>query len=272
MEQWLVAVLVGLVQGILEWLPVSSEGSVALMLTFLGNTTPAVAVQYALFVHAGTAIAAAAYYREEVLGLLRLLPTVRPRSAFEAETAELSFFVVATTVSIGVALLAYVLLIDVTTDLTGGAFVMLIGGLLVVTGFLQRIGDTWGGVGERENPGLLDALLVGGLQGLAVLPGVSRSGTTVSALLLRGHEGVDSLRLSFVLSIPAALGGGVLAVADDGIPGLSPEVAVLALAVSALVGYLTVGALVALARRVAFWGICVGFGSLAVVGGAVLLL
>jgi len=117
----------------------------------------------------------------------------------------------------------------------------------------------------------LDAVLVGVLQGLAVLPGVSRSGTTVSALLLRGHEGEASLRLSFVLSIPAALGAGVLVVLDEGLPTVDPGPAALALAVSAAVGYLTVGALVRLVGRVAFWQVCVGFGALAVLGGGVLL-
>ena len=92
------------------------------------------------------------------------------------------------------------------------------------------------------------------------------------AELQRRYDGVDSLRLSFLLSIPAALGAGVLAVLDTGVAGISPGAAVVALAVSGVVGYLTVGALVALARRVAFWWICIGFGSLAVVGGALLVL
>ena len=55
----------------------------------------------------------------------------------------------------------------------------------------------------------LDALLVGAAQGFAILPGVSRSGTTTSVLLFRGHDGPDSFRLSFLLSIPAAVGGGL---------------------------------------------------------------
>jgi undecaprenyl-diphosphatase len=89
--------------------------------------------------------------------------------------------------------------------------------------------------------------------------------------LLRGHEGPAALRLSFVLSIPAALGAGLLVVLDDGIGTLSPTNAVLALAVSAVVGYLAVGGLVALVRRIDFWRVCVGFGGLAVLGGGLLL-
>ena len=93
----------------------------------------------------------------------------------------------------------------------------------------------------------------------------------MSALLLSGHDGEDALELSFLLSIPAALGAGAIVLLDVGIPSVSPGAAVIALAVSAVVGYLTVGALVALVRRVAFWGVWVGFGALAVVGGGALV-
>jgi len=272
MDEEVLAALVGLVQGLLEWVPVSSEGAVALVLSLVGNASPDAAVQYALFLHAGTAVAATAFYREELETVLRRLPELRPRSAFEARTADISFLLVATTASVVVGLSAYALLSALVSDLAGGAFVVLIGVFLLGTGAIQRIADSRGTAGRRERPDVLDAVLVGVLQGLAVLPGVSRSGTTVGALLLRGHDGPASLRLSFLLSIPAALGAGVLVVLDTGLPTVSPTAALLALAVSAVVGYLTVGALVALVRRIDFWAVCLGFGALAIVGGGLLLL
>ncbi|MFB6179107.1 MAG: undecaprenyl-diphosphate phosphatase [Halorientalis sp.] len=270
MDQW-VAVLVGVVQGVLEWLPVSSEGATSLALTLATDATPKAAVSYALFLHAGTALAATAYYRGEIASVVRRLPDLRPRTAFERPTADVSFLIVGTLVSGVVGLTAYKMLEQLVSDLAGGAFVAVIGGLLIVTGLVQRAAESRD---ERHttDPTLFDAVLVGGLQGLAILPGVSRSGTTVSALLLREYEGVEALRLSFLLSIPAALGAGLLAVLDTGLSNVSPAAAVTALAVSAVIGYLTVGALVALARRVAFWGICIAFGSLAVVGGLLLVL
>ncbi|WP_436930011.1 undecaprenyl-diphosphate phosphatase [Halosimplex halobium] len=267
----LLALLVGLVQGVLEWLPVSSEGGVALVVALLTGESAFDATQFALFLHAGTAVAALAFYREEAVGVLESVPAWRPRDAFGADRADLTFYGVATLVSGVVGLSIYAALSEAATELAGGAFVAAVGVLLVGTGLIQRAADRWG-LGERETPGAADAVLVGVCQGLALLPGVSRSGTTVSALLLRGHEGERALQLSFLLSIPASLGAGLLVVLDEGVPTIPVPQAVLALAVSAVVGYLTVGALVALVRRVAFWGVCVGFGALAVVGGGLLVL
>jgi len=276
MDPRLVAILVGIVQGVLEWLPVSSEGSVALVLTLVANASPEVAVQYALFLHAGTAVAATTYYRGDVWSLLRKLPAWRPSGAFDGDRAELTFLATATLASALIGGVAYTVLEDLASELAGGAFVALIGGLLIVTGIVQRVAadreakpvaDGAGTDPLGQRPTLLDAVLVGGLQGLAILPGVSRSGTTVSALLLRGHEGESSLRLSFLLSIPAALGANALVLVDDGVPAIDPTSAVIALSVSAVVGYLTVDALVKLVRRVPFWTVCVVFGGLGVAGG-----
>jgi undecaprenyl-diphosphatase len=271
LPSWVLAILVGVVQGLLEWLPVSSEGSVALVVAVVGGERPDLATQLALFLHVGTALAALAFYREDVGELLGDLPGWGVAAPFGESNADLTFLGVATLVSGVVGVGVYAGLSELASTLTGGAFVALVGGLLVVTGVVQRAAEGRA-VSGRDDPDGVDAVLVGVLQGLALLPGVSRSGTTVSALLLRGHAGESSLRLSFLLSIPASLGAGVLVALDEGVPVVAPSVALLALATSAAVGYVTVSALVGLVRRVAFWGVCVGFGSLAVVGGVLLLL
>ncbi|WP_254272368.1 undecaprenyl-diphosphate phosphatase [Haloarcula marina] len=265
MNAILVAVLLGLLQGVLEWIPVSSEGGVALASTALSGLNPADATRLALFLHGGTAIAAVGYYRGELRDITRSAASLS-RRPFAAETADLSFLVVATAATGLTGLPAYLLLETAVSELEGGLFLAFVGGLLVVTGLVQRFAATLS-LGERTRPNWVDALLVGGLQGIAILPGVSRSGTTVSALLLRGHEGESSLRLSFLLSIPAALAANALVLADTGVPSISPTEAVVALAVSAVVGYLTVDALVRLVREVPFWAVCVVFGGLGVVGG-----
>lgn len=264
-QSTLVALLAGVLQGIFEWLPISSEGNLTIFFTWLGKD-PEVAVAFSLFLHAGTAVSAAAYYRGELRDLLTALPSWRPDSAFEGTRATLTFVVVATLASGVVGLAAYATLEEVIGALTGGAFVALIGLLLIATGILQRVADDFK-IGEKEHPDLVDAVLVGALQGLAILPGVSRSGTTASTLLFRGHDGESSFRLSFLLSIPAAAGASVLILLDDGVPAIPPKAALLAVVTAAVVGYLTIDALMRVVERIAFWKVCVGLGALATFGG-----
>jgi len=93
---------------------------------------------------------------------------------------------------------------------------------------------------------------------------------TTSALLFRSYDPPAAFRLSFILSIPASLGGATLTVLGaGGLPGISPTAAFVALAVSALVGYFTIDTLMRVVDRVPFWVVCFGLGGLAIVGGGV---
>ncbi|WP_440765000.1 undecaprenyl-diphosphate phosphatase [Natronorubrum sp. DTA7] len=266
LRELLVAILSGIVQGVVEWLPISSTGNLSLFLTAVG-TEPELALQLALFLQAGTTLSAALYYRETIRDALEAAPGWRPRTAFEGSNAETTFVVVACAMTGLVGIPLYLLLIDVAGDLTGGAFVAFIGVLLVVTGALQQASESVG-LGKRRNPNLFDAILVGVLQGISILPGVSRSGATASALLFRGHDGTSAFRLSFLLSIPAGIGAGMLIVLDTGgVPTPTPSLAVVALATSAVVGYVAIGALMRIVDAVEFATVCFGLGVLCIVGG-----
>jgi len=282
-SEFVVGVLVGLVQGVFEWLPISSEGNVAVALRALGRS-PDAAVGYALFLHVGTALSATAYYREEFRDVLAGAGGWRPSTAF-GEHATLSYLGVAMAVSGVVGIAAYAALDAVVDALAGGAFVALVGVLLILTGVLQRTagvdvagdgsgendgrGQDDGSAGANRDPDAVDAVFVGAMQGIAILPGVSRSGTTASALLFRGHDGESAFRLSFLLSVPAALAAGALEfVQHGGLPGTAPGPTLVAVAVAAVVGYLTIDALMRVVERVSFWLVCVALGALAVAGGA----
>ncbi|WP_423987627.1 undecaprenyl-diphosphate phosphatase, partial [Haladaptatus sp.] len=101
-----VAFVTGVLQGIFEWLPISSEGNITLFRRAMGKQ-PEAALQFSLFLHLGTAIAATVYYRDEIQRVLESLPAWRPRSAFDEQQAELSFIVVAMLASGIVGILAY---------------------------------------------------------------------------------------------------------------------------------------------------------------------
>lgn len=261
-----IAIALGIIQGVVEWLPISSEGVVSIVLTALEVSADA-SVQLALFLHAGTGFAAIAYYSEEIREILaELRGWDRDTDPFAPEAETTTFVIVATSVSVVVAVAAYLTLLEAATELAGGAFIAVIGVLLVLTGLVQFLAESADG-GETRELGLVDPVLVGAGQGLAVLPGVSRSGTTASILLLRGHSGERSFRLSFLISIPAAFGAGLLTIEEV---ALDPVIAGVAILTSALVGYATIDVLMRVVRRLPFWQVCFGLGGLAIGGGAVL--
>ena len=263
-----IAVVAGAVQGIVEWLPVSSQGNLSLVLTLLG-TDPAVAVQLALFLQVGTTLSAATYYRHEIRTALNAVPGWRPRNAYEGDNAIASYVVIASFMTGVVGIPLYIFAVDLAGQLTGGVFIAVIGLLLLATGALQLASESVS-MGGHTAPTLTDSLLVGAVQGLAILPGISRSGMTTSVFLFRSYEPPAAFRLSFLLSIPASLGAAVLTLLSaGGLPGISPTAAVVALSVSALVGYLTIDALMRVVERVPFWAVCFGLGGLAIVGGGV---
>jgi undecaprenyl-diphosphatase len=259
----LVAILVGVVQGVLEWLPVSSEGNVALVLTALGES-PEQVVAFALFVHLGTALSATAYYRGELRALVALVPSWRPETAFDGDHATVTFLALGSLVSGLVGVTLYVFLVRSISSIAGGTLVTLVGVLLVLTGAFQYLSAS--DTGARTEPDWLDAVTVGVAQGVAILPGVSRSGMTTGTLLLRGHEATQSFRLSFLLSIPAAVGGGLLAYSDSTL-ALGTLAAGLSLGVAAVVGYLTIGLLLRTVDELPFWTVCLGLGALVTLGG-----
>lgn len=253
------AALLGFVQGVAEWLPVSSEGVVAAIQTLAFGADAADAVAFSLWLHLGTALAALAALRKDAAEIVRSAiraPTRPTRAA--------AFLAVATLTSapLGLALLAGV---DGFSERIGGLAMALVGALMMVTGAILLRGRRGGGARTREDVGALDALLVGAAQGLAALPGLSRSGLTVSALLWRGVDRREALALSFLLSVPASVGAGLYAALDSGLRTSPP--ALLALAVSAAVGFIAVRALMGLARRINFGWFALAAGAAIAAGG-----
>jgi Uncharacterized bacitracin resistance protein len=266
-----VAIVIGVLQGVIEWLPVSSQGNLAVVLTALGSD-PDTAVQLALFLQLGTTLSAASYYRDELRQTVIIAPDWRPDRAFQGQNKLLSFLLVASLCTGLVGIPVYVLAVDVASELAGGVFIAVIGILLVLTGIAQLASESLS-LGGRKTPTLSDSVLVGALQGLTILPGVSRSGTTTSVLLFRNYEPPAAFRLSFLLSIPASMGGAALTLAGaGGLPGIGLGPALVALTTSAVIGYIAIDTLLAIVERVPFWAVCFGLGGLAIVGGGAIWL
>ncbi len=249
-DSLLLGVLAGVLQGVTEWLPVSSKTMVLLLLLISGYSVQ-IAYVVGLAGNAGTAAAAAIYFRRE---LWKALLSIRNGDS-EARRL-LVFLVVATftTALIGVPL--YVLVKKSFGGIHAAGAMLVIGVLLIVTSLisLKRERLLAKGIGLKEKIGMKEAIMAGLAQGLAVLPGISRSGTTITALLLMGLNAEDSLRYSFMMAVPACIGAGLvdLVVGGRGLGAVDLQLGLTLLVVSAVVGIATLKVLLAAARRFKF--------------------
>ncbi len=237
------AALLGFIQGLAEWLPVSSEGVVTAVYSLAFGADLPDAVNFSLWLHIGTALAALAALRSDVWDVLRDIAR-RPT----APSPMTAFLILATLMSAPIGFLLLVGLFEFSERI-GAAAMTAVGILMLATGLILLRSESQG---TRTRAALRwpDALLTGIAQGLAALPGLSRSGLTVSVLLWRGVDRREALTLSFLLSVPASLGAGLYAAISAGL--YASPVALVALAVSALTGFVTIKALMSVARRLNF--------------------
>lgn len=251
------SIVLGVVQGITEWLPVSSQAAVTAAGSFLFDLTTADAIAVALWLHLGTALAAAAAFRREILALTREALT-QPKTP----SPLLRFVVVSVVVSIAIGA-PLLFLLGELSEAGGGWGMVGVGVLMLVTAAVLARGPA-PGVRARDSLRLLDALAAGVAQGLAALPGLSRSGLTVAALLGRRVDREEALALSFLIGIPATLGAGIAAGLDAGV--LNTVDGLIGAGAALVVGFLTIHVLLRLARRVNFAAF-VSLAGLAVVAG-----
>ena len=253
------AIVLGAVQGIFEWIPISSEGLTVLVgVSILDGITVTELIRISLYLHLGTFLAALVYFRNEVWQLIKR--ALYYRSSDETSRRLVNFYVLTTLVSggIGLAILKVIENIENSLTLTSKAMILALGVLLLVTGVVQIIRQNQG---PRQGGAVdwADALVTGVAQGLSVLPGISRSGFTVSTLLLRGFDDTVSLKLSFIMSLPIVLVGNILL---NTVNFAFTAYLFIALLISFLVGLATIHLLLKFARRVRFGWFIVVFSFL----------
>ena len=255
MSGWLQALILGIVQGLTEFLPVSSSGHLVLAQIWLGEQFLFVkeAVAFDLVLHVGTLLPVLYFYRADLQRILtsltRDIPVSQPQ-AFGSWIRSDPHRWLALMVVLGTIPTAFmgVLLKDTFESLFHDARPVC--GALIFTGFLLMSTRWFERPGGRMHISIAMALLIGLAQGFAITPGLSRSGTTIAVALLLGVDRDQAARFSFLLSIPAILGAVVL-VLKDGVA--LPEEGYFALAVgfvaAMLVGYFALWMLVALVKR-----------------------
>jgi undecaprenyl-diphosphatase len=260
---WLEAVVLGAVQGLTEFLPVSSDGHLSAVEMLLPRFRQ-VGVLFDVMVHVGTLTAVVVYFRkllrDELTGLLAS-DVERRRASWK-----LAVLVVAATIPTGIVGLLLKRAVEETkTDPRFvGSMEILTGLFLLLSLFARKSGR------ERSETTVWDALLIGVVQGLAVLPGLSRSATTIAFALLVGLASRWAATFSLLLLIPAVLGASVLEIFgawEERGAGffLGPDFAryLLGAAVAGAVGYFAIGWLVrtVVARRLHWFALyCFLFG------------
>jgi undecaprenyl-diphosphatase len=231
------AAVLGLVQGLTEFLPISSTAHLRVVPAFLGWDDPGTA--FTAVVQLGTTVAVLLFFRRD---LWRIASTWA-RSLFDPSLrgsvdARFGWYIGLGTIPIGLAGLAFKDQIE-----TGARNLTLIASALIVLGLVLLLAER---VGRRERGldqvGARDALVIGGAQALALVPGVSRSGSTLSAGLFLGMERAAAARYSFLLSTPAIVLSAALELPEIG-SGDGPGAAatVLATVVAFVSGYAAIG-------------------------------
>ena len=205
------AILLGFVQGVAEFLPISSSGHLAVLQNFLAIGDMENHLLFDVLLHLGTLAAVFLALRGEISPLwnegLRMLHLKKTRRGEEPDGVKrrMIWFLIAATLPLALAavLNKYVESLYQNTFFIGFAFLM--------TGVLLFAADRMGHGNKNERGATLgDAVVVGLAQMIAVVPGLSRSGTTISAGLLRGFGRNFAVKFSFLLSIPAVLGANLV--------------------------------------------------------------
>jgi len=201
-HDWWQIVLLALIQGLSEFLPVSSSAHLVLPAQLFGWVDQG--LQFDVAVHMGTLIAVLVYFRDDLVGLLTgLLPG---RVAGQPAEAEIWKFAVATVPAVLAGLLLNDIIANELRGLSVIATTTLVFGLFLgVAAWQSRARNSH----AIQSISWRDALLIGLAQALALVPGVSRSGVTITAAVMLGYNAGTAARFSFLLSIPIILGAMV---------------------------------------------------------------
>jgi undecaprenyl-diphosphatase len=232
------AIILGVIQGATEFLPISSSGHLVLLPTIFNMMQPDLGMVG--LVHLGSLLAVLIYFRRDLWHIITaVLVGLRDRKPMATPDSRLGWFIVVGSIPVAITGLVLEDFFDsIFGQPTWAAFFLLVTAGLLVLGEKLISGDK-----TFETMTWKDTIVIGLFQTMALLPGVSRSGSTIVGGLLRGLDRSQAARYSFLLGVPAILGAGLLSVFDivtNPILTTSPAAYVAAFISAALVGYLCI--------------------------------
>ena len=260
----LYSIILGLVQGISEWLPISSKTQVLLASTLLFSLPISAAYAFGLFMEIGSLGSAIAYFRQDVWSLFH-------------DRRLLRYLAIVTSITGIVGLPLYYVTDKIlqSSPYNIGIPMIILGVVLIGVGLYIRRARSNPRMTGLEQLRTRDFVLIGIAQGIAALPGVSRSGMTVSTMLLLGVRPDQAFRLSYLAYIPASLGAfaaSLLLSRDQvnlAVQSIEPVGIAVAIITALLVGVLVIGYLLNFAKRNNIWVVDLALGIIALGIGAV---
>lgn len=261
--EWWQAIVLGIVQGLTEFLPISSSGHLIIFPWLLDWDTPG--LTFDASIHLGTLLAVVVYFSREILLMLRAIPIAlrnpigiitnsAPQGPQHAEARLGLLIVVATLPGLAAGLLLEPIVEEVFhTEENSTLGISVIATMLIVVGIALWVAERIGSR-AREIPGMwwTDALVIGIAQAVAIIPGTSRSGATITAGLFRGLERDDAARFSFLAGMPLILGAGLKSVFEavqEGMTGSDLMLYLLGGVSAAVVGFVTIWGLLRFLQR-----------------------
>ncbi len=258
-------ILMAIFQGIIEWLPISSEGQLSLFFVTLYGMEELEAVTLALLLHIGTMISVLWFFRSDFKKMFDL-------------KADITQVTLIATLGTAITALPIVLIFKAYWETFTTSFPIppdllftgIIGILLIITGLILAKQPEQG-IRELNSLTQKEALLLGMAQGIAALPGISRSGITITVLLFIGLTQKDALRTSFIISVPAVLGATALEFLLSGFSIQSDAlvigsvvfpywILVITIILTAFIGIATMNGLMKL-KSLPYDRFCIGFGT-----------
>ena len=241
------AIIQGIIQGLTEFLPVSSSGHLSVFQHFFGINGEE-AVLSTIVMHMGTLVAVFIAFRKKILALIKeffsMIKDIFTGKFSYKEMNGNRRMIVMIIVSI-LPLFVFYIFKDFFAGLSSDNDIMVEGFAFIYTSVLLYIADRHSnGTKTSGETTVKSALTIGAFQGIALVPGISRSGSTISGALLTGMKREDAVEYSFILGIPVILAGALVEFKDVGTAASeSLGVLIIGFVVSAVVGYLAIGLL-----------------------------
>lgn len=271
-------IILAILQGLFEWLPISSSGQVMIVSISIFGIPPEQAFSLGIWMHLGTTIAVLIKLRKDYIQIIK---SIIPKK-FEVEASDIKKrnWLIYATIGTAITAIPLYLMFKIVIiegfegfDATqGDVLTLVISGFLIITGivlltFRRNFGKkTINTVSDREL--IKDSSISGLIQGIAILPGISRSGFTVSTILFEKYDQDQSLKLSFLMSVPVALAsiGMDIIFGEGSVFGTIDILTILIItAVSFFVGYLSMELLLKIAQKINFSYFCILYGVISFV-------